>query len=364
MSQSSINGQAAPLDAVIAEAAKLIGASRLTVVAGLGADVAGARAAIALCERIRGVVDQMHSAALLRDLDVMREYGVMLTTPLEAAIRGDVVLLVGAGLWEAGLGEAWPDLRSRVLKPLAAEGAARRVIWLGPSNEERAEIESVDVGNLGLPQTLAALRARVNRRPVALAADRLAQIDAVAAALRSATFGVAVWSATHLDALSIEMLSGLVKDLNANTRFTSLPLTPPDNAAGVQQACGWLTGLPPRTGFARGYAEHDPWIFDAERLVKSGEADCVVWISCYGTEMPRWSRQIAVIALTGSGAKFAQPPAAWIEVGRPGVDHDGVDYHARMATFALRAAARPTETPSVSEVIGRLSAALGGAPPC
>src|SRR5271169_3475510 len=113
MSQSSINGRAAPLGAAIAEAAGLIGKSRLTVVAGLGTDVAGARAAIALCERIGGVVDHMSSMALLRDLEVLRESGMMLTTPGEARMRGDVVLLVGGGLAESGLFETWPDLCTR-----------------------------------------------------------------------------------------------------------------------------------------------------------------------------------------------------------------------------------------------------------
>ena len=49
------------LDAAIAEAARLLGASRLPVIAGLGTDVAGARAAIALAQRLGGVVDHMHS---------------------------------------------------------------------------------------------------------------------------------------------------------------------------------------------------------------------------------------------------------------------------------------------------------------
>ena len=45
------------------------------MIAGLGTDVAGARAAIALAERLGGVVDHMHAAAVLRDLAVMREAG-------------------------------------------------------------------------------------------------------------------------------------------------------------------------------------------------------------------------------------------------------------------------------------------------
>lgn len=370
MSQSSINGQAAPLDAAIAEAARLISKSRLAVVAGLGADVAGARAAIALCDLIGGVVDHMHSTALLRDLDVLREFGVILTTPGEARIRADVVLLVGGGLVEAGLLEVWPDLGTRILAPPAAAGAKRQIIWLGPDDvglrglartagDESAKSATVVGDATSLPELLAALRARINGRPVALGASRLREIDSIAAVLRSSTYGAAVWSAACLDALTIEMLCGAVKDLNGKTRFAGLPLAPTDNGAGVQQVCGWSTGFPVRTSFARGFPEHDPWLFDAERLVESGEVDCVIWISAYGAEPPRWRKPFALIALTGADAVFPEIPAVRIEIGRPGLDHDAVDHYAPMATFASRSASRPSHTPSVAEVIERLIVALG-----
>ena len=370
MSQSSINGRAVPLDAAIAEAAGLIGKSRLTVVAGVGADVAGAQAAIALCERIGGVVDHMSSAALLRDLDVLRESGMMLTTPGEARIRGDVVLLVGNGLVESGLLEAMPDLRTRALTRPAAEGALRRIFRLGADEADMralagaaadsvSKLETISADEASLPGWLAALRACVNGRPVALSGARSGEIDALAAALRSAKFGVAVWSAARLDVLTIEMLCGLVTDLNAKTRFTGLPLAPGDNAAGVLQVCGGMTGFPVRTGFGSGVPEHDGWVFDAERLVESGEADCALWISAYGAEAPRWRKPIPLIALTAAAAEFSRRPTVRIAVGRPGVDHDSVDYCPAMGTLVAKAASHPSQTPSVAEVIGRLVVALG-----
>ena len=370
MSHSSINGRAAPLDAAIAEAAGLIGKSRLTVVAGLGADVAGAQAAIALCERIGGAVDHMASTALLRDLDVLRESGMMLTTPGEARTRGDVVLLVGDGLVESGLLEAMPDLRTRALTPPATEGELRRIFRLGgdeadmralagAATDSVSKLETISADQASLPGWLAALRARVNGRPVALSGARSGEIDALAAALRSAKFGVAVWSAARLDVLTIEMLCGLVRDLNAKTRFTGLPLAPGDNAAGVLQVCGGMTGFPMRTGFGSGVPEHDSWVFDAERLVDSGEADCALWISAYGAEVPRWRKSIPLIALTDAAAEFSQPPTVRIAVGRPGVDHDSVDYCPAMGTIASKAASHPSQMPSVAEVIGRLVVALG-----
>ena len=95
---ASIDGAPASLDDAAAAAARLLARSGQPLIAGLGADIDGARAAIALAERIGGVIEHMHSAALMRDLDCLRETGVMLTTPGEARVRADVVLLVGDGL--------------------------------------------------------------------------------------------------------------------------------------------------------------------------------------------------------------------------------------------------------------------------
>ena len=52
-----------------------------------------------------------------------------------------------------------------------------------------------------------------------------------------------------------------------------------------------------RTGFGRGFPQHDPWLFDSRRLTASGETDCVLWISAYRPAAPREAPP--TIALTG-----------------------------------------------------------------
>jgi formylmethanofuran dehydrogenase subunit B len=365
MTRSSINGRAAPLKAAIAEAARLISESRQTVITGLGADVAGVRAALLLADRIGGVVDHVHSAALLRDLDVLREHGAMLTTPGEARIRGDVLLLVGDVSADPALPGIFPDFKLPLGLP-SSPSAKRRVIHLSdPATVQAATAARTSKASASIEERLqlplrliGAIRARVNGRPVALDDAMLREVEAVVDALKSATFGIAIWSAGSLDALTIEMLCGLVKDINANTRFAGLPLVPEDNAAGVLQTCAWMSGFPIRTSFAPGYPEHDPWTFDTDRMVDSGEADCALWISTYQPIAPRWQKPIATIALTNAGAEFAQAPAVHIVVGHPGVDHDCVEYSAWMGTLTTKSASHRTDAPSAAEVIRALSALL------
>lgn len=361
-----IDGKPAALSAAVKRAAELLAASRLPVIAGLGTDVAGARAAIALAQRIGGTVDHMHSATLLRNLDVMRETGMMITTPNEARVRGDLILLVGPGLTEA-----WPDLEVRLLAPLAPEAvdtAGRRIAWLCPGRDtvNIPSVRSIGGNPERLPVLLAALRARVAGRPVGKTGMPAKELDALAAELKSARFGVAVWSAAALDTLTIEMLCGLVNDLNAGTRFTGLPLWPGDNAFGVMQACGWTTGFPVRVGFGRGHADHDPWRFDAERLVASGETDTVLYISAWKREAAAVENvALNVIALGGPDTTPRNKADVYIAVGRPGEDHDAVTYCPMSGTLAPIKAAARRDANSVAEIIALIAAELpGGASRC
>jgi formylmethanofuran dehydrogenase subunit B len=355
MTEAWIRGKSAPLDDAIAEAANVIAGRRQPVIAGLGTDVAGARAAIKLARLTGGVIDHMHSGALLRDLDVVREAGMMVTTPTEAHVRADFLLLVGPGLIEA-----WPALPERLF-------AKRRIVWLCPDAAAVSASTHENVAVVGdnpadLPTIVASLRARCADRPVGNAAISLATIDALVVELRRARFGVAVWSAVRLDSLTIEMLSGLVNDLNAGTRFSGLPLASADNAAAVQQVAGWITGYPLRTGFGRGLPEHDPWRFKAERLVDSGEADCAVWISAYGARPPTWTRELPLVALTNNPNTLRTDVT--ISVGRPGLDYNAVEHLAATGTLAAVSARHPKAVASVASVLDKIITKLPAARPC
>jgi formylmethanofuran dehydrogenase subunit B len=367
---ASVDGAPAKLEEAAAAAARLLARSRQPLIAGLGADIAGTKAAIALSQQVRGVIEHMHSAVLLRDLDPMRETGAMLTTPGEARMRADVVMLVGDRLTEA-----WPALSERLLSPPARPDGAeapRRIIWFAP--HPHASLSGFDgtvevfSGGEGatLAGNLAALRARAKGRRVCGSQLPLSGLDELAVALKGAKFGVAVWTATCLAGLEIEMLHGLVRDLNETTRFSALPLSPADNGPGVLAACGWTTGFPMRTGFGSGASVHDPWRYDAERLIASGETDCVVWISAFGAAPPAWLRSVNVIAVCEPATGFAEEPHVRIPVARPGVDHDAVLHASDVGTLVAMTASAQNDSPSVAQALERICAHLekAGVPKC
>ena len=93
-----------------------------------------------------------------------------------------------------------------------------------------------------------------------------------AEALAGARFAVFLVSGRNLDGPELEMLLGHVADLNRKGRAAALFLPSSDSGWGATLASTWRTGFPLRTGFFRGYPEHDPWRFDAARMLADGEA--------------------------------------------------------------------------------------------
>jgi len=370
MSKASLDGKAITLEDACKQAASILSGAKFPLVAGLGADVPGARAAILLAERLRGAFDHLASRDLLVDLDVKRSFGMFTTTANEARVRADVVILVGPGLTKQ-----WPGMLERLALDQAPRhgthaGQPRKVIWIGPDADEASAIPGAKIIPATLqqiPGVLAVWRARVGGRrvnPAIIDAAKLDLVDGVAQTLKNARFGCFVWaSAIGLDALTVEMMQALVTELNVTTRFTGIHIGGRAGASGVTQVAGWMTGFAPRTGFGRGYPEHDPWRFEASRLVDSGEADAALWISAFDGEAPSWSRgDIPLITLAPAGAAPAR--GLYIEVGQPGVTHDAVLMAQETGGMTLRTAKTPSDAPTVAQVIDAIMAHVSEVAPC
>src|SRR6516165_2807349 len=190
MERAWILGRPATLDAAVAEAGKLIAASVNVLIAGMGTDVAGARAAIALAERIGATVDHMYSEEMLRNLGVMQSSGVMMTQPTECYVRADTLLLAGPIR-----GTAHEQLLQHVIgSGQAKDRHARRIIWLCPGRKSQTLADTIAATSIGrgrddLPELLAVLRAYGADRPARKTRVSAKLLRQVSAALKQARFG-------------------------------------------------------------------------------------------------------------------------------------------------------------------------------
>jgi formylmethanofuran dehydrogenase subunit B len=348
------------LDADLHAAARLLAASDFPVIAGLQTDVAGIVAAIRLAERLRGAVDHAASKAVLHEAAVFHDAGLMLITPGEARRLADTFLLVGHRPLVA-----WPELPEFLFSERAGHPEAtspqrilalipRRATWL----DQHRGSALLECNNAALPGVLAAIRARLGGRPAAETPG--IDVGSVVEQLQSARFGVAIWSPDALDALTIEMLAGLVKDLNAQTRWSALSVAGDASAVAATIACGWTAGFPLRVGFGRGHPEYDSWRFDARRLVDSREADAIVWVSALGELPPAWIGAVPTVVLSDSEIA-PLPGGVAIRVARLGRDHAAVIYDRCTGTLIevpARLSPDSRRDPPVAEVLNGIGARL------
>ncbi len=209
---------------------------------------------------------------------------------------------------------------------------------------------------------LRALLARRHLQAREAAGVPLAVWQQLAERLRAARYGVITWAAADLDfphaELAVQAICELVKDLNRETRVTVLPLGGSDGDLTADSVQLWQTGFGSRTSYSRGYPEYDPYHLSAARLLESGEADVLVWVSSFDEARTPPTTAVPTVVLGRSGMAFAQQPSVFIPVGTPGLDHAGHLFRTdRVVALPLRRL-RESALPSVAQAVAAIEGAL------
>lgn len=322
-----VKGAATDADAAVEAAATLLAAAHTPVVAGLSAEMSAVRAAYHLADAIGASVDPAAGTALYADLGSLSRTGAMLTTPAEAVGRADAVLIVGNAPWDRTIVQ---EIAESAPTRGRAAGPERTILSLGGPRNGATRHVAYPVEAGGLAVSVAHLRAFVKGH----LSGEAAYAD-LARRLAAAQYGVVLYDAAELGELGVEMLQGLIKDLNEVTRFFGLPLSDTLQGRALLQLAAWTTGQAPRVGFGRHLPEHDPWRFDSDRQVAAGEADAVLWLASLPAPRPAWLGSLPSIAIVGEGSPDATGDAAEIviAVGVPGETVGGALWNERRATI-------------------------------
>jgi formylmethanofuran dehydrogenase subunit B len=350
-----------PRAEALAEAARLLGGARLAVISGRYGDWRTAAAAARLARRLEAVLDHDHAGAALAELSVMRQGGWLVTTPLEAHAMADTVLTVGSA----------PDPLPASPPPLAPE-RPRRLLRLERSG--RALLAA-----LGLLRARLKGYSRSGGHALMGAADEGEEIARLAAALNEAHYAVIAWragemgagemGAGEMDDLALEMIQGLLEELNAKGRRAfGLPLPIGGGVEGALRAVTAETGLPLRTRLAQGAFAHDPSLHAAERLIASGEADALLYI---GAALPAWAAGARAVLLrpppaeegaAGDGkgdGKMGPSPAVTLVAGAEGEDTDALLFEPALGALVFRPARRAhARAPAASTLLDDIAAHL------
>lgn len=347
-----LDGQPCALDRAVAAAARLLAASRQPLFAGLGCDVAGARALYALACATGAVCDAAGSEALMQGLRALQDRGQFSTTLAEVRQRADLIVFVGGVPVDiapligprCGIGEAAGPRRHVVVLGAGPGDAALLAGWAAlPATT----VESVPLMQ-GLFETLALLNAGLaGRRPVPALQPLLQR-------LQGARYAVLVGAPARWPApasLLVEALQRLVMELNRRSRAAALWIGGGDGAATANQTFAWLSGLPLRSRAGPRGLEHDPVRFDAARLLAAGAVDALLWVSCFDAEAappPAGNAPLIVLAPPGSAA--AARAAVFMPVATPGIGCDGHVFRTDGTVLMPLRAVRPDGLPTVAQV--------------
>lgn len=326
-----IKGKDVGLDEAVAAAAALIRKAKLPLYGGLGTDVGGMRAVLALAERSGGIVDHAFSEAQYRNFKVLQSTGWTTSTLTETRNRADLIIVVGSDIHKLHQ-RFFEKIVSPPESMFEVTAGKRTVVFFGrgPELPDIGEVVTLPCAIEDVGELLGVLRARLRGfrvKPIGIGGVTLADIDALAERCRNAKYGVVVWAPPSLDfphaELTIDQIAGLVKDLNLTTRFAGLSLGGAEGAITAGAVTTWQTGFPLRISYASGAPHYDPYRFAISRMLTEGEGDLLVWIASFSPDLAPPLTDAPTIVLGTPGLKLATAPDVFIPVGTPGVDHAG-----------------------------------------
>ena len=362
--QPALNGAPCSLDEAISAAAAWLRASRQPLFAGLGTDVAGARALYPLACATGAVCDG--GEALMQGLRALQDRGQFTTTLAEVRTRADVIVFIGglpadvAPLIGArcGIGERQVAMRHIVVVGPAAADTATLASWAGQGG---VSVESLPLSG-DLFDTVSLLAALVDERLPGSASPALATL---AQRLRQARYAVLVGAPPRLPAqggLIVEGVHNIVGALNKTTRAAALWLGGGNGLATVNQAFTWLSGLPLRSRAGPRGLEHEPLCFDGARLLADGAVDALLWIASFdATSLPPPNALPTIVlghpAMSGA-CRRPGLPTLFIPVATPGIGAAGHVFRTDGTVLMALHAVVDQGLPTVAEALLRLTRAL------
>lgn len=369
--QPRINGKEVTLDQAVSHIADLLINSKQPLIAGLGTDLNGARAAMALADKSGATIDSYYSPAAFRNILVLQDTGYMTTTLTEVRNRVDLLVVVGTDIEST-----FPRFYERMVwnkeSMFGQDIESREVIYLGktPSgdastspNGKKAQVIACD--NADLPEVVSVLRALVKGKQIqaeTVAGVAVSDLSALADKLNAAKYSVVTWSAGQLDIdhaeATIQNVCEMIKEINATTRSNGLPIGGKEGDTTVNAVASWQSGYPMRTTFNRRFPDYDPFLNDSRRILANDESDLLIWVSSFNTAVTPPQSSANTIVLGRSGMQFETEPEVYIPVGVPGIDHEGRTFRSDSVVSVPLRKLRDSGLPSVFEVLSAVEKAL------
>lgn len=367
-----VGGKPVDIKKAVAKAAEILGNAKLPLFAGLGTEVQGMRAVMSLADKTGAALDHMNSDGFMRNIQVVQNSGWQVTTLTEVRNRVDLLVIVGTDIVSV-----FPRFFEREVwnqQTLFGQDTSKReVVYLGGRDIDTSAGVAPDGRHPDvlpcdldcLPDVISALRALVsgkNLRAIEVAGIAMAELEKLAQRLATAKYSVVVWAAAPLNfphaELTVQNITELVKTLNKTTRSSGLPLGGIEGDMNANQVSTWISGYPMRTSYARTYPEHDPYHFSTDRLLASGEADALLWVSSFNPDRTPPLANVPTVVFGHAHMQLEHEPDVFIPIGMPGADHKGIMFRTDNVVALPIQQLRDSTLPTLGAVLSAIEQAL------
>lgn len=352
-SAPSLAGKPSDLNSAVQAAANILNKAKQPLFAGLGTEVQGMRALMRLAKKTSATLDHMHSEGTVRNTLAMQNGGWQTTTLTEIKNRADVILVIGTDIVSSHprfFEKLVWNIDSLFNKPKP------EVMYLGLAEEAKK-----------IPEIMSTLNALMNaKNPLHKKPDgdkiggvTISALKLILEKLKSAQYGVVVWSASNLKfsqaELTVQSITQLISKLNETNRVAGLPLNSGDGDSSVNNTSTWLSGYPTRNRFVDGQAEYDAYHFSTKRLLNG--CDALLWVSTFNAHLPPVC-DASTIVIGHPDMQFDTMPEVFIPVGIPGIDHAGTLFRMDSSVALPLKKLRDSALPSLNDVIRLIEASL------
>jgi len=330
-----LKGKKVSLDEAIDAICRILKKSHTPLFAGLGSDAGGLRQVMHLADKTGAVLDHMHGNALIRNTLALQDLGWITTTMSEIRNRADLIIFAGTDATN------FPRFFERVVwnkqSMFNLKNDKRQIVYIGDKlntkaginpNGKRPTVLNCKTEQIGEIITgLHALVAGATLDVKEIAGIRIATLGKLAEQMKSAKYGVIVWSPGELDIphaeLTIQNFCEVAKYLTRITRFVGFSLAGDDGAMTANNVCAWQSGYPLRVNFNKGYPDYDAHGYSTRNVLKNKEVDTLLWISSFSSNIKSPRASIPTIVLATPDTKLNFKPDVFIPVSIPGIDHTG-----------------------------------------
>ena len=307
---------------------QLIKKSKETIFLNSSVDVNITRESLSAASKVNGIIDHINSNVFLKNISIYQRRGYMATSLTEIKNKSDAIIVFSNNLFKT-----YPRLMEKYLATndsFSINPKNKKIYVIGKkaNNQKDCNIRDkrityIDFNNKNIPELLSSF---ANKKNTSSISNKI--FSNLLASIEDCKYLSILWATSELNDFKecdeiIYNISAYVVTLNKTMRAACLSLAGNDGDVSFSQTLGWMSGFPSRIKFTGNFFEYDKDSHNAEQLINSRNADCVIYLNSLSEKKLILNKKNKNIVVGRPCTKYNIEPDVFIPCGIPGIDFKG-----------------------------------------